>query len=120
MNRTDLADTIAIENGLSRSEAKRWIDAVTNAIAMGLEKESQVSLRGFGIFKMRWRQEKRTRHPRTGEPLTLAPRRAIVFTASKKLTSGGPDIAESCHDSCEAANGESDFGEPASTTMHQV
>ncbi|MCL5962084.1 MAG: HU family DNA-binding protein [Chloroflexi bacterium] len=85
MNRTDLADSIAIENGLTRSEARRWLEAVLKAISGSLEEGAKVSLSGFGTFEVRRRGEKQGRNPRTGETLKIAPRMVVVFKPSASL-----------------------------------
>lgn len=55
-----------------------------------LAKESLISgddllLSGFGKFSVKDKRERIGRNPQTGEQLTLAPRRVIVFHPSRQL-----------------------------------
>lgn len=53
MNNTDLADTIAADAGLSKADARKVVDGVFAAIADAAAKGDEVSLNGFGKFKVK-------------------------------------------------------------------
>jgi len=124
MNRTELADRISIENGISRKEAKRWIDGVLKAVSESLGSEGKVLLRGFGTFEVRQHREKRVRNPNTGEMLLLLTRKVVVFRPSGPLKESlgqlhGPDVAENRQDGGEAAYTERNPGKSDPPHSHQ-
>lgn len=126
MNRTELADRIAIEHGLSRREAKRWIDGVLTAISQTLGSGGKVSLSGFGTFEVHHHREKLGRNPHTGERLLLPPRKAVVFRPSPLLRdslgesgSDGQDICQGCQKRGNAADAESDPRQPDAAVSSQ-
>lgn len=78
MNNSELADQIASEHGISKTDARKVVDGVFAAIAEAAGKGDEISLNGFGKFKVKDSPAREGRNPSTGEP--------IQITASKKLT----------------------------------
>ena len=52
MNTADIAGVVAAEQGIDKAAAKRVIDAALNAITAAAKKGEEVSLPGFGKFKV--------------------------------------------------------------------
>ena len=50
MNKTDLVNAIAEQQGITKKSAREMIDAVTGAIISALKSKKEVRLAGFGIF----------------------------------------------------------------------
>ena len=53
MNTSDLADQLAGANGLTKADAKKIVDGVFAAIAEAAAKGDEVSIPGFGKFKVK-------------------------------------------------------------------
>ena len=53
MNNTELAEQIAATNGLTKADARKAVDGVFAAIADAAGKGDEVSLNGFGKFKVK-------------------------------------------------------------------
>lgn len=85
MNKRELAKIVAKESGLSVEDAKRVIDAVFKAIKDRMGEGESFSIRGFGSFSVRQREERRGRNPKTGETLLIPARKVPVFTPGKVL-----------------------------------
>ena len=85
MNKTQLAEAIAAETGLTRSMSLKAVDAVFEAIADSLVQGEKVVLVGFGAFEVRQRKGRVGRNPQTGEPVEVPARRVPAFSAGKLL-----------------------------------
>ena len=81
MNKSDLIETLATKTDLSKAAAGRvldgFIETITNAVAKG----EDVTLVGFGTFKLVKRAARPGRNPRTGEAIKIASTKAPKFTA---------------------------------------
>ena len=53
MNNADLAEVLASGNGLTKTDARKYVDAVFATIADAAAKGEEVSLNGFGKFKVK-------------------------------------------------------------------
>jgi DNA-binding protein HU-beta len=85
MNSNDLAETLASANGLSKADARKFVDAVFTAIADAASKGDEVSLNGFGKFKVKDSPAREGRNPATGEPMQIAASRKLSFAAAKAV-----------------------------------
>lgn len=85
MNTADIAGAVAAEQGIDKAAAKRVIDATLKAITDAAVKGEEVSLPGFGKFKVQDRPAREGRNPATGATLTIAASRKISFTPAKAL-----------------------------------
>ncbi len=80
MNNADLADVLAETLGTTKADARKAVDAVFAAITDAAAKGEEVSLNGFGKFKVKATPAREGRNPATGATIKIA--------ASKKLTFG--------------------------------
>jgi nucleoid DNA-binding protein len=85
MNKTELAARLVIAKGITEAQAIEMVNAVFATLVDALLEEKRVNIRGFGAFQVRERQARVGRNPNTGEPLTLPPRRTIVYSVSDVL-----------------------------------
>lgn len=85
MNTADIAGVVAAEQGLDKAAAKRVIDATLKAITDAAIKGDEISLPGFGKFKVQDRPAREGRNPATGATLTIAASRKVSFTPAKAL-----------------------------------
>jgi DNA-binding protein HU-beta len=63
MNTADIAGVVAAEQGIDKAAAKRVIDATLKAITDAAKKGEEVSLPGFGKFKVANRPAREGRNP---------------------------------------------------------
>lgn len=85
MNTNDLADTLASENGLTKAEARKLVDGVFAAIAGAAAKGDEVSLNGFGKFKVKDSPAREGRNPATGAAMQIAASRKLTFAPAKAI-----------------------------------
>ena len=84
MNKTDLVNEVA---GVVRTkkEAQEAVDCVILSITRALKKGEDVTLTGFGTFKVVKRKARKGRNPSTGEEIKIKASKAPKFTPGKAL-----------------------------------
>jgi DNA-binding protein HU-beta len=85
MNNTDLAEKIAGDNGLSKADARKLVDAVFAAIADAAAAGEEIALNGFGKFKVKDTPAREGRNPSTGATIQIAAAKKLGFTAAKAI-----------------------------------
>ena len=85
MNNSNLADTIAASADISKADARKIVDAVFAAVADAAAKGEEVSLNGFGKFKVKDSPEREGRNPATGEAMTIKASKKLTFTPAKAV-----------------------------------
>ncbi|MDX3911599.1 MAG: HU family DNA-binding protein [Sphingobium sp.] len=85
MNNNDLADVIAQAEGVTKTDARKLVDAVFAAISEAAAKGEEISLNGFGKFKVKDSPEREGRNPATGEAMTFKASRKLTFAPAKAV-----------------------------------
>lgn len=85
MNNADLAAQIADGTGQSKADAKKMVDAVFAAVADAAAKGEEVSISGFGKFKVKESAAREGRNPATGETIQIAASKKLGFTPAKAV-----------------------------------
>ncbi|EIZ77221.1 histone-like DNA-binding protein [Novosphingobium sp. Rr 2-17] len=85
MNNSDLADTLAETAGVTKADARKIVDAVFTAIGDAAAKGEEISLNGFGKFKVKDSPEREGRNPATGEAMTIKASKKLSFTPAKAI-----------------------------------
>jgi DNA-binding protein HU-beta len=85
MNNSDLADTLASANDLTKADARKLVDGVFAAIADAAAKGEEVSLNGFGKFKVKDSPAREGRNPSTGATIQIAASKKLTFVAAKGI-----------------------------------
>ena len=85
MNKADLIEAVANRTKLSKADAGRAVDGVTDSITAALKKGDKVSLVGFGTFVVRRRAARAGRNPKTGDVIQIKAGRSPGFKAGKAL-----------------------------------
>ncbi len=87
MNKVDLVERLAEEHELTKSFARDLVDSVSDMITSAAQKGEEVSLFGFGRFKVAERAARKGRNPRTGEAVKIAASKNLKFTPAHSLKS---------------------------------
>jgi DNA-binding protein HU-beta len=86
MNTTDLAGVVADQDSkITKTQAKALVDAVFAAITEAAKKGEEVSLPGFGKFKVQAKPARTGRNPSTGATIQIAASKKLAFQAAKAL-----------------------------------
>ena len=85
MNKSELIAAVAAQADLTKTDAAKAVDAVTDSITKALKKGDTVTLIGFGTFKVSARAARTGRNPQTGKEIKIAARKAPGFSAGKAL-----------------------------------
>lgn len=85
MNTADLADQTASTHGLTKVQAKAVIDGVFAAITDAAAKGEEVSVPGFGKFKVKNSPAREGRNPSTGTTIKIAASRKLTFSVAKAV-----------------------------------
>ena len=84
MNKTDLVNEVA-KILKTKKDAQAAVDVVLSSITEALGKGDNVSLVGFGTFKVGNRKARKGRNPQTGEEIHIAASKVPKFVAGKAL-----------------------------------
>ena len=85
MKVADLIDHVASEAGVEKSAAKKAVDAVFAGIVEAAKKGEEVSLPGFGKFKVKDSPARQGRNPSSGEMIEIAASRKLGFSPAKQV-----------------------------------
>ena len=85
MNKTELIAAVAEKAEISKKDAEKAVNAVTDAVAEELAKSGKFQLVGFGNFEVSERPAREGRNPRTGETMTIAASKTPKFKPGKAL-----------------------------------
>lgn len=85
MNNNDLAEKLAAETGTTKADARKAVDAVFAAITDAAAKGDEVSINGFGKFKVKDTPARDGRNPSTGAAIKIAASRKLTFSPAKAV-----------------------------------
>lgn len=85
MTKSGLIEALAGLASLTQKEAETVVDTVFDRIAEALAKGDKVELRGFGSFRIRHRNSRKGRNPKTGSAVEVPQKRVPFFKVGKRL-----------------------------------
>lgn len=85
MNKTDLVEVLAKKTMISKAKAKDVLDTLLDEVSSSLSKKEEVTLTGFGTFKVSHRQARTGRNPQTGSTISIPAMDVPRFKAGKAL-----------------------------------
>lgn len=85
MNRNELAQQVAEQAGIEKSQATKAVDAVFETVAGELQNGGDVSISGFGKFSVSDRAARQGVNPATGEKIQIKASKAAKFSAASGL-----------------------------------
>jgi nucleoid DNA-binding protein len=85
MNKNQLASHLAQSLNKSRKECRDFLDATLLLLEKTLAQQEDISLSGFGTFKLKRRPSREARNPATGERVVAKEKMIPVFTPAKSL-----------------------------------
>ena len=85
ITRSDIADSIFNDIGLSKSECLEIVDEIITIVSLAILNDGYVKIPSFGTFKLRQKKERTGRNPKTKEPAIISSRKVILFKISQQL-----------------------------------
>ncbi len=85
MNKSELIKNLADEANLSMEDASMVVNTFVSCMKDSLLAGERVEIRGFGSFKVKKYEGYTGRNPKTGEKVTVEPKRLPFFRAGKEL-----------------------------------
>ena len=86
MNTSDIIDRVAAtDDKLTKAQAKQIVDGVFAAIRDAAISGEEVSVPGFGKFKVQNKPARTGRNPQTGEAVQVAASKKVSFQPAKAL-----------------------------------
>ena len=85
LTKAEIAAHLSEKIGLSKREAKEFVESFFEEIKSTLESGSPVKISGFGGFELKDKAERPGRNPKTGEDIPIDARRVVTFKAGQKL-----------------------------------
>ncbi len=85
MNKTQLIDGIAQEAGMTKTDARKALDAFIRVVHQTMKKGDKVTLVGFGTFGVVGKPARTGRNPQTGAPIKLEARKVVRFKPGAQL-----------------------------------
>ena len=85
MTKADLIDEVSRVSSLTKKETELIVNTVFDNITDALAKGDKVELRGFGSFRIRHRNSRKGRNPKTGDSVSVPEKRVPFFTVGKRL-----------------------------------
>lgn len=86
MNRLDIIRAVA-RVLTTKGEAAKAVETAFETIRQALREGDKVVVSNFGTFRVKSRQARVGRNPKTGQSVEVPPRRGVRFKASKNLLS---------------------------------
>ncbi len=85
MRKQDLVRAVADATESTEAQSTKAVNAIFDAIEGALAKGDEVTVSGFGSFKVVERSARSGRNPQTGDPMTIAARKSPVFRPGTQL-----------------------------------
>jgi len=85
MRKHDLIRIVADETNQTQGQASAAVNAVFSAIEDAMARGEEVTISGFGSFRVVKRAEWKGRHPRTGNAMTINAPQTPAFRPGSRL-----------------------------------
>lgn len=85
MTKADLVEIVAGEAEMTKKDVEQLVEIIFGSIVDTLNNGEKIELRGFGSFRVRERNARKGRNPKTGEPVDIPAKRVAYFKPGKDL-----------------------------------
>jgi len=109
MTKADLVEEVSRVTELTRKDSEVIVDTLFESVIKALKTGDKLEVRGFGSFRVRQRNARVGRNPKTGEKVEVPAKRVPYFKPSKELK-------DLINDETAAAAPPASAGSPAAPT----
>ena len=85
MTKAELVEKVANQINLTKKQTEVIVNTIFQSITDSLGEGDKVELRGFGSFRVRQRDARVGRDPKSGEKVEVPPKKVPFFKAGKEL-----------------------------------
>ena len=85
MTKAELVEEVSRVSDLTKKHAEVIVDTVFKSIIDALHRGEKIELRGFGSFRLRKREPRKGRNPKTGDKVDVPAKRIPYFKPGKEL-----------------------------------
>jgi integration host factor subunit beta len=85
MTKADLVEEVTLLGDLTRRDGETIVDTIFDSVIHALRSGDKIEIRGFGSFRIRQRQARTGRNPKTGAKVDVPAKRVPYFKPSKEL-----------------------------------
>ncbi|MBI4639353.1 MAG: integration host factor subunit beta [Candidatus Tectomicrobia bacterium] len=85
MTKAELVQQVSEKIKLSKKQTEKIVNIMFESITEALSQEDKVELRGFGSFRVKHRNSREGRNPKTGESVSIPAKKVPFFKAGKEL-----------------------------------
>jgi len=86
MTKSVLIEKVAEKvEGLTRNQTEIVVDTVFESIKKALVTGEKIEIRGFGNFRLKTRNPRKARNPKTGESVDVPGKKVLYFKVGKAL-----------------------------------
>lgn len=85
MTKAELVEEVSRVSDLTKKHSEVIVDTVFRSIIEALHRGEKVELRGFGSFRLRKRESRKGRNPKTGDRVDVPPKKVPYFKPGKEL-----------------------------------
>ena len=85
VTKAELVEEVSRVSDLTKKHSEVIVDTVFKTIVEALHRGEKIELRGFGSFRLRRRQPRKGRNPKTGDKVDVPPKKVPYFKPGKEL-----------------------------------
>jgi integration host factor subunit beta len=85
MTKAELVEEVSRVSDLTKKHSEVIVDTVFKSIIEALHRGEKIELRGFGSFRLRKREPRKGRNPKTGDRVDVPPKKVPYFKPGKDL-----------------------------------
>ena len=83
MTKAELVEEVSRVSDLTKKHSEVIVDTVFKSIIDALQRGEKIELRGFGSFRLRQREPRKGRNPKTGDKVDVPPKKVPVLQAGQ-------------------------------------
>jgi integration host factor subunit beta len=85
MTKAELVEEVSRVSDLTKKHSEVIVETVFQSIIDALHRGEKIELRGFGSFRLRQREPRKGRNPKTGDKVDVPPKKVPYFKPGKEL-----------------------------------
>ena len=85
MTKAELVEEVSRVSDLTKKHSEIIVETVFRSIIEALQRGEKIELRGFGSFRLRQREPRKGRNPKTGDKVDVPPKKVPYFKPGKEL-----------------------------------